>query len=303
MEQLANELAVARTQIMRLSSDMDALRAQAQQAVQQSEARLTQLISQSQSRESNIEEKLDIVDFKTAAPETFKGRREESFKMWSRTFKTYCNIRKQGFRAALEWAESYQGPYIDPSALDSMQWGPARLADSKLYDFLSLVCKDDAHMLVEQYEGQGFEAWRQLYLRYSPSGGQYELDMMSALMNPRKAKHISDLPVEIQRFERNIRTYESKTGRAFPSEWKTPTFLKILPDSHREELVRRFQLGTRDYDTLVDSVRGFSRDAWFQQKGPNDMQIDAADKEDPMKQAFDLQEWTRTRNSSYTSAG
>ena len=69
--------------------------------------------------------------------------------------------------------------------------------------------------------------------------------------------------------------YETKTGRAFPLEWKAPTFLKILPDSHKEELVRRFQMGTRDYDTLVNAVRGFSQEAWFSQRGPNDMAVDA----------------------------
>ena len=279
MQQVAAELAQSRAQILRLSTEMDALRANAQQAVAQSEARLMNVIqAQGQGNRGGGDDKIDIVDFKASQPEPFKGRRDESWKIWSRSFRTYCNVRKQGFRQALEWAENFQHGELDEQALDTMGWAPVRVANEKLYDFLSLICKDDAHMLVEQYEGMGFEAWRQLSKRYSPSGGQFELDMMGALMNPRKASKIADLPAEIQRFERNIRTYESKTGRAFPAEWKTPTFLKILPDSHKEELVRRFQLGTRDYDTLVGSVRGFSQEAWFSQRGPNDMQLDPLSK-------------------------
>ena len=295
LAQMANELAVARAQIMRISAEQDTLRAQAQQAVAASEARLMQVIAQNaqtQSRGGGGDDRIDIVDFKTAQPEAFKGRRDESWKTWSRGFKTYCNIKKQGFRQALEWAENFQGEFIDGDALDTMQWGPARLADSKLHDFLSIICKDDAHMLIDQFDGCGFEAWRQLSRRYSPSGGQFELDMMSSLMNPRKASKISDLPGEIQRFERNIRIYETKTGRAFPSEWKAPTFLKILPDSHKEELVRRFQMGTRDYDTLVNAVRGFSQEAWFSQKGPNDMAVDALAAASK-NEGFEFQKWTQ----------
>ena len=131
-------------------------------------------------------------------------------------------------------------------------------------------------MLIEHYEGLGFEAWRQLCKRYAPSGGQYELDMMNRLMHPHKARSISELPAAILRFECDLRHYRAKTGREFPAEWKSPTFLKILPDLHKEELVRRFQLGARDYETLVASIRGFSREAWFQAKGLSDMDIDYA---------------------------
>ena len=65
--------------------------------------------------------------------------------------------------------------------------GTARLADTKLYDFLILQCKGDALVIVEHYDGLGFEAWRQLARRFAPSGGQYELDMMNQLTNPKKA--------------------------------------------------------------------------------------------------------------------
>ena len=123
-----------------------------------------------------------------------------------------------------------------------------------------------------------------------PSGGQYELDMMSRLMNPAKASKIADLPAAILRFERDLQTYESRTARPFPEEWKSPTFLRILPDSHREELVRRFQLGMKNYDDLVANVRGFSQEAWFSTKGPSDMDLDSASKED----TFDYKNWILT---------
>ena len=248
-QQMSDELASTRAQILRISSDMDALRSGAQAAIAASEARSAALFAQMSAGNATREERFDIVDFKVVRPDCFYGKREESWKVWSRQFKTYCNVRKSGFKQALDWAEAFQGTCINESTIDDMQWPAARLADTKLYDFLILQCKGDALVIVEHYDGLGFEAWRQLARRFAPSGGQYELDMMNQLMNPKKAARLADLPGAILRFERDIRTYESRTGRQFPEEWKSPTFLRILPDSHREELVRRFQMGTRDYAT------------------------------------------------------
>ena len=296
LQQLADELAVARTQITQLSTAQDELRSQAQAAIAASEARSAALIQQMNAGgagHSGASERIELVDFKVNKPENFHGRREESWKSWSRQFKVYCNVRKEGFKKALEWAEAYEGDMLNEHTIDQMQWPSARLADAKLYDFLFLQCRGDALVLVEHYEGMGFEAWRQLSKRYSPSGGQYELDMMGRLMNPQKAAKIGDLPTAILKFERDIRTYESRTGKRFPEEWKTPTFLRILPDSHREELVRRFQLGMKDYNTLVRDVRGFSQEAWFAGKGPSDMDIDLAERRDPDSSGLAVQKWTR----------
>ena len=114
MQQVAAELAQSRAQILRLSTEMDALRANAQQAVAQSEARLMNVIqAQGQGNRGGGDDKIDIVDFKASQPEPFKGRRDESWKLWSRSFRTYCNVRKQGFRQALEWAEQETGEILD----------------------------------------------------------------------------------------------------------------------------------------------------------------------------------------------
>ena len=156
-----------------------------------------------------------------------------------------------------------------------MGWPQARTADSKLYDFLLLITGEDALVLVEHYEGQGFEAWRQLCKRFNPTGGQFELDMMEKLMNPSVAPNLNALPGAIERLERDMRTYEAKTGRAFPPEWKVPVFMKLLPGTHKTQIQHRYQLGMRDYDTLRDQVKLFATEAWHQGRGVDDMQVDA----------------------------
>ena len=224
LAQVVTELAQAREAILRQAAALDLLRTQTQAELAASEQRTRALVASIQP--SRGDDRFDVIDFKSASPTAFSGRREESWKKWSRQFRTYCNARKDGFRAALVWAEQSQVE-INHNTIDSMGWAHARVADSKLYDFLLLTTNEDALVLVEHYEGMGFEAWRQMAKRFNPTGGQYELDMMSQLMNPTAATSLTALPGAVDRFERDLRTYESKTGRAFPEEWKVPLFMKF----------------------------------------------------------------------------
>ena len=73
-------------------------------------------------------------------------------------------------------------------------------------------------MPVEHYKSMGFEAWGQLSKRFNVAGWPYELDMLCSLMNPAAARSLMALPGAVGRCERDMRTYESRTGRVFPEE-------------------------------------------------------------------------------------
>ncbi len=40
-------------------------------------------------------------------------------------------------------------------------------------------------------EGQGFETWRWLTAKYAPTGGQFEIDSLISLLNPKAAKDMA----------------------------------------------------------------------------------------------------------------
>ena len=77
-QQMSNEFASARAQIVRISSEMDVLRTGAQAAIAASEARSAALFAQMRVGSTAREERFDIVDFKVAKPDSFYGKREES---------------------------------------------------------------------------------------------------------------------------------------------------------------------------------------------------------------------------------
>ena len=217
------------------------------------------------------------MDSKELKPDGFKGRASETFKPWAKKFKAFCNSKRSGFRAALEWAEKQATPVLRAS---DVPWDQAEAAGPKLQDFLLQILDENALLLVDksEYSENGWESWRLLVQQYAPSGGAYELDSMMALMTVHQCKSLVELPGAVARFERDIDAYEKRTMRQFPAEFKVPAFLRMVPKSHASDMRWRFSQGATDYDTLKSSILTYTQHVRFENsygKGDTDMQVDA----------------------------
>ena len=280
MIQLQNDLAQTRQQMAIMASSHDNLAIAHEALKSQSDMLFRQRAEEIKNSEDKLAklmftQKFDLLDLKTMQPEVFKGRRNDAFKPWARKLKAYCNAKRHGFRKALEWADAQTHEITD---LGPMQWDQAIVADAKLHDFLLMMLGEDALILVEtpDLESRGFEAWRLLMKRYNPSGGQYELDAMMALMSLSAVKDITQLPGAISRFERDVKLYERRAGRPFPEEFKIPTILRLLPKSHERELKLKFAMGLTDYGELTQQIMGYSQQIRFERaysRGDNDMDV------------------------------
>ena len=85
----------------------------------------------------------------------------KAYRPWAKKVAAFCNSKVDGFRKALIWAEGMQAP-ITAQDLSATQWEHIELANSRLFDLLSLITSGDALAKVETTPGesQGFEAWR-----------------------------------------------------------------------------------------------------------------------------------------------
>ena len=222
MQQLQGELNTTRDQLARMADSHDQLRAAHEALRLASEQAFQMKAAEIQASEDKLSklvfnQKFDLLDMKTLQPDTFKGRAQEAFKPLARKVKAFCNAKRQGFRKALDWAEAQPHAIQD---LGPMGWSHAEPANEKLHDFLLQLCGEGAQLLVDTpvLEGRGFEAWRILTARFSPSGGQYELDAMLALLERKPAKDTASLPDAITKFERDLELYERRTSKRFPDE-------------------------------------------------------------------------------------
>ena len=104
-------------------------------------------------------QKFELLELKDLKPDKFRGRKTENFKTCAEKSKAYCNVKRQGFRQALEWAEQETSEIQD---VTESNWSEAEAADARLYDFLLQLLEEDALLLIEQshLDGRGFESWR-----------------------------------------------------------------------------------------------------------------------------------------------
>ena len=179
----------------------------------------------------------------------------------------------------MEWAEVEIHEIGD---LSGANWEHSASADEKLHDFLLQLCGDEAQVLIDTpyLNGRGFEAWRLLNHRYSPCGGQYELDAMLALMQRKPVQNAIQVPGAISKLERDIALYTQRTGKPFPEDWKVPILLQLLPKAQADTLKLRYAEGLTNYRTIVQNLMTFSQTMRFDGaygRGDNDMDIGAVE--------------------------
>ena len=204
--------------------------------------------------------RLSFVNQKHFEGGKFSGKKDENYKAWAKRVRIYCNSQAPGMRRALELAEAHTRP-VDVD-VDQLELGNASLAleaAGRLHDFLATFTREEALRIVDVHPDQGFEAWRQLKVRYNPDGGRMELYRIESLFAKKPCKHLSEVPAAIDLLERDLRRYEAH-GNSLPNDVKISMLCRILPDNQRNELESKFRMGERDYHKMLDMVMQFSNE-------------------------------------------
>ena len=176
-----------------------------------------------------------LINAKSMSPKVFHGKTEESYRTWAKKVRAFCNATRPGFKRFLIWCEK-QECEIDIDDMN-IEWRHKDVAAEALYDFLVLHTGDDAQILVERFEDNGPEAWRQLARRYDPIGESYVLDQMDKLMHVTRCKNMLELPSSISRWERaHSRCAELSGGKSMPEEWKLPILFRLIPQSDYDKI-------------------------------------------------------------------
>ena len=278
---LTQRLALSEQQGVRLATQLDAMRVDTETALR----RARDMISELDNKDSRggDRDRLDLVDIKTMTPQAFGGKAQESYKQWAKKVKAFCNAKKPGFRKALDWAEAEARP-VDEAALTVLSWPAAELANAKLYDLLVMHLYDDPLVLVENHQGQGFEAWRSLSRRYDPVGEQFTFDRMTSLLTRERCKDIGELPAALEKWHRDLGLYEKKTGKTLEKEWRVPIIFQMIPMANYSEIKARWQLNKeKDITTFAQELIEYANDLKYDQsrrKGPAPMDLDTKNRKE-----------------------
>ena len=87
-------------------ANLENVRNEASTAVADLRRQLAELAQRSGGRDPDDPERINLMNLRTLEPKIFSGARHEHYKTWAKRIKTYCNVQKDSFRKALEWAET-----------------------------------------------------------------------------------------------------------------------------------------------------------------------------------------------------
>ena len=293
------QLTSAEEQIGTLSTAIDAVRAEAGNAIRELRDQMAaeqvrhNVLMQAVSRNGGTGRDWALISSKDFQGGIFSGAKTDNFRVWAKKVKVFLNTKKEGFKKILETIEKDEDAPVDQRLLSdlNLNWEHGVLANGRLSDFLQTYCHEDALRLVESCPENGFEAWRLLKKRYDPSTGNFELTKMNRMISRKACKDLSDLPAAIDILEKDIRGYESSMNVPFPAEWKIPLLLQLIPENYKHELEAKYAMGDRDFRRMCENIGRYANERRLAEgRGRRDMEVDTLDATKPPDQMKD-EDW------------
>ena len=143
---------------------------------------------------------------------------------------------------------------------------------------------------MEPYTGEGFEAWRQLKLRYTLVGGTTEIDWTIRLFNKKACKNMSELPAAIE-FQKD----EEMSGYKLPDHTKIAVLVRLFPEKDEKELKHLWIHNKKSFERTCADILGVAVTERLQHfsRGVKDIEVDALDKEKApeAEESWTTKEW------------
>ena len=271
------QIAEANAQIGLMATALDTLRNESSGAIQE----LRRMLAAA-SPAGGIKKSKDIafVNVKVFEGGKFTGAAKESLKTWAKKIKIFLNAQHRGMRKALELAEEAASK-VNINDLGLVDWEFAVDANEKLHDFLMTYTADEALQVVEAYGGEGFEAWRQLKMRFTSTGGSTEIDRTVRLFTKKACRNMAELPAAIDALDKELKRDEEMSGHRLPDHTKIALLTRLFPEKDAPELKHRWIHNQKDFQrarTDILAVAVLER-LELHNRGVKDMEVDAVDKE------------------------
>ena len=283
------QLNEANAQITIMSNALDTLRTESVAAVLELRRQLA-----SSAHTSNNPKNVKFINTKTFEGGKFAGGVKESFKAWAKKVKIFLNSQHRGMRQALEVSEE-AGTKVVVGDLKGLDWQFAVEANEMLYDFLMTFTSEEALRVVEPYVSEGFEAWRQLKLRYTLVGGTTAVDRTIRLFSKKACKSLSELPAAIDFLDKEIRADEEASGHKLPDHTKLALLVRLFPEKDEKDMKHRWVHGQKNFEKVRADILAMAVNERLEvtNRGVKDMEVDAlADEKAPeTEESWTAKEW------------
>ena len=196
------------------------------------------------------------VDTRTLGrPQSFPGKRE-AWREFRFVFEAFASAAHPKMQEVFQKAESMGSVQIFVTDLDAEMNALSR----QLYYMLVMLTTDDAHrMLSNVPQGNGAEAWRRLCWEYEPDVRVRHGAVLHALLRREFGRDgSSDLAVEIETLERDVRKWEEQSKKTLDDDIKMSVLMGGMQNQQVRQHLELNASRLTDYPTARAEVLNFA---------------------------------------------
>ena len=171
---------------------------------------------------------MQLVDTRNIGKVPSYGGEREGWSEWSFQFTAFTGAANPKATKALKWAATAELAIDEDDQTQEDEEYPA--LSSQLYLALALLCKGPPLVMVRNVaNNNGLEAWRVLNAHYDPGSKGRQRVRMRQLLQPQKPNDISGTRESIEKWERDVRDYETRFQKSFDEDVKIGVVIDMAP--------------------------------------------------------------------------
>ena len=188
---------------------------------------------------------------------------------WSFAFKRCVrSLHKGTYQLMVEWEAKEDEVDEATEITEEMEQRSA-----ELYDVLCQFCTGEALMVVRSASDmEGITAWQKLFKKYNPRTMARGLRMLSEVVNPPKAKDLSDVEMAVTRWEEKVKRLACQFEENLTDRMKIAIFTNLMPNAIQDYIYTHADKETK-YEELREKVRAMVSNKVSRSMGPTPMDI------------------------------
>ena len=128
-----------------------------------------------------------------------------------------------------------------------------RSLSSGIFNILGTLVKDEPLQMLHTSGYSGFEAWRKLSKRYSPTTPMRGMQLMMAAISPGKAKGLEEVAIHIDRCEAKVLALSRDFNELLSEKMRAAILISMLPPDLQHALIQQADK-IEDYKSTRDRV-------------------------------------------------
>ena len=148
-----------------------------------------------------------------------------------------------------------------------------RQRSAELYDILCERCEGEALMIIRQVgDMEGIKAWQKLFHRYNPRTMARGLRMLSEVVNPQKAKSLTEVETLVSKWEDKVKRLEAQFQESVSDKMRMAIFTNMMPVAIQDYIYTHADKETK-YQQLREKVQAMVNNKVSINTGPVPMDI------------------------------